>query len=224
MNQQQSQQPTKMSSITAWIILIVIIIILGVGAYFFLNQEEETNTNINITKNTNSVVNRNVNSVANINTAVNTNTVSNTNTIADTTNWQTYENEEWGFSIKHPFDWTDSIYGQMINISPENVEYGYEGGVAYPIYFTKSAKSLNERLTGIDNTKITNVKINSIDAVLVDGYFNTEYYIIDTPNSGGSLSISNHIEELRVAGNYDENLSLEYNKVLDEMLNSFNLD
>jgi len=48
----------------------------------------------------------NVNVVENVNLITNTNIVSNTNTIIDTSNWLTYKNDNQGYQINIPQDWT----------------------------------------------------------------------------------------------------------------------
>ena len=100
------QKPTKKSSYTTWVIIIVVIIIaLGVGSYFLFFQEEGTNTNnANTAVNTNTTTN--TNAVSNANTTTNTNTVANTNTEIDTSDWLTYTNSEYGYTMKYPSDWT----------------------------------------------------------------------------------------------------------------------
>lgn len=141
----------------------------------------------------------------------------------DTSDWLTYENEEWGFRIMYPSDWTKSTYGQMINLSPSNKEFLYEGGVAYPIYFTFKNESAQERLQNIEDNKKTVMEINSVDTVLVDGYFLTTYYIVDVSEKGGSLTINDHIEELQQAGNYDGDYASELSSVFKTMLSTFEL-
>jgi len=82
----------------AWTILVVGIALLAVGAYYFLTQEDVNTNNANIVAVTKTAVGDN------INTAANTNEVTNMNTEVDTSDWLTYENEEYGYAFKYPSD------------------------------------------------------------------------------------------------------------------------
>lgn len=91
---------------THWVIVILISVMavgLVVVAWYYEENKEETTNNTSTTVNTNTTV-ANTNTTANTNTAVtNINSVINTNTVVDErTNWETYKNEEFGFSIDYP--------------------------------------------------------------------------------------------------------------------------
>ena len=102
MNQQhmENNQPKEQKiHPVAWTILVVGIALLAVGAYYFLTQEDVNTNNANIVAVTKTAVGDN------INTAANTNEVTNMNTEVDTSDWLTYENEEYGYAFKYPRDW-----------------------------------------------------------------------------------------------------------------------
>lgn len=109
--------------ITAVIVLsiVAVIVVLGVlGIYFFVKPEKNANKNTNavlintnVNKNKNANTNLNVNATVNTNTTINTNTAVNTNTTVntntatdETTGWNTYSNDNWGFSFKYPKEWS----------------------------------------------------------------------------------------------------------------------
>jgi len=111
------EETTKsMSKITAWIVLIIIVLILLIGGYFLFFQEEETNTNIATNENVNAI--SNTNTTSNTNSTTNTDTVVNMNTEIDTSDWLTYENEEYEFSIIFPNNWIalSEIDGSSISL------------------------------------------------------------------------------------------------------------
>ncbi|MFA5135396.1 MAG: hypothetical protein WC505_06460 [Patescibacteria group bacterium] len=89
---------------TTLIVSVLIAAIILAGGYFLFFQDNEGNTNT-----TNIVAtNENVNTATNINTDANSNENTNTATLSDidTSDWLTYENEEHGYSIKIPSEWT----------------------------------------------------------------------------------------------------------------------
>jgi hypothetical protein len=142
MDSPQSQPSNQMPRTTAWVVIIVILIILAVGGYFLLKQGSTNTSNANTTintananlntntlSNTNAVANGNTNTVVNSNAAQNTNgavngntnTSVNTNTTVDTTGWRTYENKQYGFSVRYPESWTQS------QSAVSRVDFKYEG-------------------------------------------------------------------------------------------------
>jgi len=101
-----------MSKTTAWIILGAIVVVLAAGGYYFLAQENGNTNSSNAVTVTNTMANENVNGSMNANTELNTNTtsntneVTNTNTEVDTSDWLTYTNSEYGYTMQYPSDWT----------------------------------------------------------------------------------------------------------------------
>lgn len=91
-----------MSKVTIIVTSVLIAAIILVGGYFlFFQEKNDTNAN---NANTVSATNQNVNTTnANLAANANANSVSNTN--IDTSDWLTYEDEEYGFSFTHPSDW-----------------------------------------------------------------------------------------------------------------------
>lgn len=95
----QPEKSTKQGNPAIWVVLVIVLVLILGGAYIMFVQENEGNTN-----NANTVVttNQNVNT-ANANTTANENTNVNAITsVIDTSDWVTYENEEYGFSFRYP--------------------------------------------------------------------------------------------------------------------------
>jgi hypothetical protein len=99
-NQPNQPKPSnQMSKSAAWIVLIVIILGLAIGGYFLLKNSNSVTNNINTAANTNQA--NNTNTTANINS----NSASNANSNVDTSNWKTYTNTKYGYTIKVPQSW-----------------------------------------------------------------------------------------------------------------------
>jgi len=181
MPNQPPQNPNQMSKPTALIVIIVIIIILGIGGYFLFTQEQGTNTNnTNITTtNTNQAVNTNTTSNTNLVTNANTNTVTNTtaNTNIDTSGWKTYENEEYGYTLKYPTNWTyEDIYltEDPLGAFPTPIKYSvfYSPEKKYHLVLGIKKAEDNGSIyyrTGIGAGEIT----DGPDAKIDDEYVNT---------------------------------------------------
>ncbi len=77
----------------AVVIIIVLIIAIGGGFWYFLIRKENVNTN-----------------------SVNITPAANTNTSLDTTDWQTFQNNTYGYQLKFPKDWyyiADAMTGPL---------------------------------------------------------------------------------------------------------------
>lgn len=122
----QAQTPQNASKTGMWVGILVVIAIIVAGAWYFLGQEDDTNTNnanttVNSVANANSstdtvasenvngVVNTNEMMIENTNEATNTNTSSNTNAGVDTSDWDTYSNADYGYTLHYPQDWIHSF-------------------------------------------------------------------------------------------------------------------
>ena len=122
MNNQQFQ-PNQKPNQTIWIIAVVIV--LAVAAYgiwtAMSGSNANNNTNTNIAVNQNANLNTNTNSAANTNTSTNENANDNTNSsVIDTSEWKTYTNEGYEYSVKYPREWAVSseVEGTFTYIKP----------------------------------------------------------------------------------------------------------
>ena len=94
------------------IIFVLCLIVISLGVLIILKTSADIriakNTNISLNQNTNQVVNQNTNQNQNINQNINTNQQTKiTIDGVDVSDWNVYENEEYGYSIKYPKDWND---------------------------------------------------------------------------------------------------------------------
>ena len=159
-----------MTRSTLIIILLVIIIIIVAGAYLLFFVEEKVNTNnVNVLANTNSTVNTKTNTVVNTNTTANTNSITNTssavnsnantntaaNTNIDKSGWKTYENVDYGFTLKHPNNWSVLAGVSVGWLSGTSAQTNYylkamDSSLEYSCFiqsFNKASNSLTEWLT-----------------------------------------------------------------------------
>jgi len=127
MNNQQFQ-PNQKPNQTIWIIAVVIV--LAVAAYgiwtAMSGSNANNNTNTNIAVNQNANLNTNTNSAANTNTSTNENDNINTNSsVIDTSDWKTYTNTKYNFSIKYPNSWgkISEMDGSVIlNLNSDSIQ------------------------------------------------------------------------------------------------------
>lgn len=184
-NNQNQQQPIKPNNPTPWII-IIILIILGIGAYFLFFQEKGINTN-------------NANATTNTNTVVNLNTNTNTNTNIDTSDWKTYTNTQYNFSIQYPNDfiyWETKLSTDLANQRVDGLLFdaGFrpqdlQGSVLAIRVFSKSLEKITESTQEHGNLTNKTISINNQTAIVMTdnirryGIQTNEYtYIIETNN------------------------------------------
>ena len=133
-------QIPKPANKTLWTALaIVILIVAGYGVYAYTVRKDNDNTNNS--RNTTANANLNINAITN--QTINTNTA--TNTTIDTSDWKTYTNSEFGFTVKTPESWNvtqtsvsrDSFKYESFGINP-----GTGKGAGYQINVYASLKDL----------------------------------------------------------------------------------
>ncbi|MFA5135398.1 MAG: hypothetical protein WC505_06470 [Patescibacteria group bacterium] len=109
-----------MSKPTILVSILIAAIILAGGYFLFFQDNEGDNTN-----NANTVAaNQNMNAT-NVNTATNDNENTNVNALTsdiDTSDWLTYENEEYGYSVKYP---SDATYQELTSGINDDEDLGY---------------------------------------------------------------------------------------------------
>ena len=116
MGEQIPQIPSKNPSPALWIILAVVLAFIVV-AFIYYGGFFNSNTNSNA--GTNQIVN-----TANINIAANEKINTPTKTNIDTSDWLTYENEEYEFSFMYPSDWTLGV----LEYNPSGIDALNRGG------------------------------------------------------------------------------------------------
>ncbi len=100
------ENPTnKLTQTLLAAIIVLVIALLGVGGYFFFATGQE-GEDTNATAVINTAVNENVNQMVNTNTVSNANEAENVNFEVDTSNWLTYTNTEYSYTMQYPSDWT----------------------------------------------------------------------------------------------------------------------
>lgn len=96
------------------LVIVILISVMAVGLvgaawYYEANKNDTVIEKTNTVSPVNTNISTNTNTITNTLTNTTTNTVVNTNTAGvDTSDWQTYENEEYGYSIQFPSDWYTS--------------------------------------------------------------------------------------------------------------------
>ncbi|PIS41086.1 MAG: hypothetical protein COT25_04975, partial [Candidatus Kerfeldbacteria bacterium CG08_land_8_20_14_0_20_42_7] len=118
MEENMLQNMPKKGNPALWIILIVVVLIaVAAILYFgdFFNANSNTNTVANTNTETNTIVKENVDLTLN------------TEIILDTTDWKTYNNSNFKYSIKYPSNWivkeSDSLnIGPYVSVLPPNWE------------------------------------------------------------------------------------------------------
>lgn len=160
-------------------ILPVIIFAVVIGglvfglAMYFNTEETPLPAIVNI-----GVANSNSNSTTN--TTINTNTTANSNTATDeTAGWQTYTNEEYGYSVKHPKEWKEKLasdqgvydfYVDVIPSSPSGSNVELKVRITpFTIQEGETLEQAYHRTTGSD--------VSSLDweSITVDGV-ESKYY------------------------------------------------
>lgn len=163
------------------IAIVVVILIIGGGAYLYLNQKLETpNENIQTTENPEPMVQE---------------------------EWNTYINEEYGYSIQYPSDWTKGEEQQIIS-GPNNI---YS-----TISFNKDDRKITITING--NEWLLKHETDNTKEVIIDGQKYTAYifpngyecYGIDDLESCSFYKIPIEKDglwyELGATGYIDENL------------------
>ncbi|MBI5037729.1 MAG: hypothetical protein HZC01_03460 [Candidatus Kerfeldbacteria bacterium] len=163
-------QPAAGGSKTGmWVALVLAIVVIGVGAYFLFARDNGTNTN-----NGNSISNQSVNAQANrnINTALNSNSESNTNLVVETNDWLTYQNIEYGFTVKYPKTWTYQVSQQG---GKENDQYEIafdtnRSDVALlPAITVKEDWSIEQEIDAINESDPPYTEVRSVEQLVIDG-------------------------------------------------------
>ena len=105
--------------VTAIIIIAVLVIAAGV-IWYVTTGNDNINTNLS---NTNNTTNHNANLNENVNAMVNENMNTNTNSSLNTSDWKTYTNEKYGYSVKYPNNYRvmeGDIYIHIYSYPEEN--------------------------------------------------------------------------------------------------------
>ncbi|MDP2684669.1 MAG: hypothetical protein Q8P20_06545 [bacterium] len=157
----EQQKQIKKTKIKMWIGLVLIIVVgLTIAVYFvFINPIEKDEE----VANANSIINQN----ANVNSI-------------DTSDWLTYESEEYQYSVRVPQGWVINNEGlcgdnrvgfasEMFDCSPD----GYSG--TYSIIINTGDQSLEEIKTKSPEMNFTDTTINGQPAVQYLYQFNSEY-------------------------------------------------
>ena len=88
--------------------ITVLLLSVGVVIVVFVTRQVDEKTDMLVVDK--ATVNYNANGVANMNTEANTNVAvnsnKNTNTEIDTSDWLSYTNSEYGYTLQYPSDWT----------------------------------------------------------------------------------------------------------------------
>ena len=200
MNQQPTpEQKVMQAKFILWFGIIIIIVIGIAVAVYFIFMKTAGQGNVNVAKDINIAVS-NTNVVSNINNnanvTINVNTPVNTTTQIDMSNWQAYENKDFGYSVKYPNDWNikitdshsvriyceaewpDCAWSLTINTTNNSLESfikDYNSGSQY----TKIYKQEDNILNGYKGTKLYGSTDLGIDNIYIFINHNDSNYILN---------------------------------------------
>ena len=146
-NHLNQPKPTKPANKALRIVLVIVILaIAGYGIYAYISGNTNTTLNMNAAVNTNTSTKSNSNLVSNINSP------SNMNTTVNTSDWKTYNNDIYGFSVKYPSDfqsWEAELTAAVSNSRTDGLLFdvgfrpeGMQGSVFLIRTFSKSLEEV----------------------------------------------------------------------------------
>ncbi|MDP2685317.1 MAG: hypothetical protein Q8P20_09885 [bacterium] len=151
----------------------------------------------------------------------NATTTTTINAADDTTEWQTYTNNTYGYSIQYPSDWevieTTSV---VTSLTPKGENYYWEGSKEYPITIGGHNEAVSSLLSDVSDDKRTTVTINNQNAIKYTGYFDSISYQFDNIDTGGSVGISSFAKQLLGAGSINESKYNELESTFKQILST----
>ena len=138
----------------------------------------------------------------------------------DTSGWQTYRNDEFGFEVRYPKDWSLQEEGKNIYFSPDHI-YTRESAVALtivnlaqlpppPPVTSLSAKDYWIKLhQGYDTLRI--VRTDYYGDILIKSRFGIEYQYVAAIISG----------DIAAQFTFGKNLDRTYDSAFDQILSTF---
>lgn len=167
----QPEKSTKQGNPAIWVVLVIVLVLILGGAYIMFVQENE-DINVN---NANAVVTANQNANTNVNAITSD---------VDTSDWLTYTNEKYGYSVKYP---SDATYQELTSGSRGDEDLGYIvnftiGDLVVRILATSNAgaTTLNELVnSGVallvsDKNEYSTVIVNDESAWIYDAMIQSE--------------------------------------------------
>jgi len=203
---EEFSQKTPISRLILIIILFIVLFALGIYVGFYMGVNSVSNELVVAEVQTNPITST-------------TATSSPINSPIDTSNWKTYTNDEYGFSIKYPSDWENipevkiSSVGLVSSIaSPEMIKARNDNSGMYRndievYYFPKISDELNNKLNNwnaksldelIQNsngkyTKVGEVNINGnkIYKITTSGILSSNFLFIEKNGQLYEIAINN---------------------------------
>lgn len=177
-----------MNKVINSVLVVGSLVLLGGACY------KTIDTNVNVAGNANVVelntnVSINTNSEVNGNLEVNTNSVSNTNLEVNTnsfptSDWQTYTNEEYGFSFSYPEDWKSvdltseqlsQRYILFLGLGPIEVKEDYLFGIAL------ISSTVEQEVENAQKVS-SNTEVLEVEEVQIDGLLGTKVLLQNKTN------------------------------------------
>ncbi len=220
-----------------WTIIITIVITIAVGigsTYAYMNSklEDETKNLQNQIDEFESQVDKLENQVSALQSSnSDSDTTTSTETVDETSTWETYTNDEYGFSFKYPGDFeigitTDMPGGPEISLNPAGKLYKLD---SYSINLINlnwhqspgESTTLSDFVLSISADSKINTKVGVYDAVLATNINSSSVEQVVFDASGIIASFYSRIDMLLAGNEITEEQADEFGEIFDELLQTF---
>lgn len=140
-----------------------------------------------------------------------------------TDGWETYVNEEYGYKIKHPRDWSSLQLGKTIIMAPHDIIKGIKeikGGFGGGDFLTTTIHIYDEPLSRQSDEHRKVIQ----ESIIIDNVKGVKYSTINQDSYGMNVKGDLHISIVLPIQDKYINISLEdeqYLEIFNQMLDSF---